>query len=48
MRNIKVDFDKHVHASTLHALLGFLCKDCDGDVIVAITDKRNGRCLWNK
>ena len=36
MTNIKVEFDKHVHGSALHALLGFLCNDCDVDVIVAV------------
>ena len=33
MRDVKGDFDKHVHASTLHAPLGFLCNE---DVIVAV------------
>jgi len=36
VRNIEVDIDKHVHASTLHALLGSLCNDCEVDVIVGL------------
>jgi len=47
MRNIKVDFDKHVHASTLHALLGFLWNDYDVDVIVALLQTtETGAACW--
>jgi hypothetical protein len=36
MRDIEVDSDKHVHASTVHALLGCVCNDCEVDVTVAL------------